>query len=525
MKQKFIPIIAILLFTVSVAAADSTNRIMDDRVDAEVNSNMDLRAAMSSGAREKAKRTGCRLYITGGTDTEVRESMANLRCGEGLEHTDSWEAELRSSSEEFGRSLESVAVVLNPDRCPESRVCYQLTEGSVDVGVVNDPPTTRGNPLYEDEGNKGSNPLYESRMDTVSLVGFGSFSISKRSARTGRNPQTGKEIQIPADESDRAIANRLVASIRSAECPGGDGRERCITEAVRNSEMFQELSSQGDIEMQMASDQVLKQFFQTGDRPSEARKDGSGDCDDTDADVRPDRCDDEVQPFDPDSDDDGLFTVEASSGNTLDMLYDGEIVATSRIVKSTAGSTQVILIQVESPEESANKAELIDAIASKSGLSKADSKKALDRFVETNVVAAIRPQCCDASTPILYDLIRNPEMSPVDGESSGQNATTRGGIDKASPKLAETLTAKDARIAELEDRIRELEAEAEVNAGPQSSQDGEDITVRKKPGRKTPSTTDSDSDADSLGDGSEVEAVEPARRPGFVNRILGSIFG
>jgi nucleoid DNA-binding protein len=34
--------------------------------------------------------------------------------------------------------------------------------------------------------------------DTVSLIGFGSFSISKRSARTGRNPQTGKEIQIAA---------------------------------------------------------------------------------------------------------------------------------------------------------------------------------------------------------------------------------------------------------------------------------------------------------------------------------------
>ncbi|WP_235681785.1 HU family DNA-binding protein [Halorubrum salinarum] len=28
--------------------------------------------------------------------------------------------------------------------------------------------------------------------------GFGTFSISKRSARTGRNPQTGKEIQIAA---------------------------------------------------------------------------------------------------------------------------------------------------------------------------------------------------------------------------------------------------------------------------------------------------------------------------------------
>ena len=32
----------------------------------------------------------------------------------------------------------------------------------------------------------------------VGLVGFGSFSVAKRSARTGRNPQTGKEIKIPA---------------------------------------------------------------------------------------------------------------------------------------------------------------------------------------------------------------------------------------------------------------------------------------------------------------------------------------
>jgi DNA-binding protein HU-beta len=34
--------------------------------------------------------------------------------------------------------------------------------------------------------------------DRVALVGFGSFSVAKRSARTGRNPQTGKEISIPA---------------------------------------------------------------------------------------------------------------------------------------------------------------------------------------------------------------------------------------------------------------------------------------------------------------------------------------
>jgi DNA-binding protein HU-beta len=32
----------------------------------------------------------------------------------------------------------------------------------------------------------------------VALVGFGTFSVSARSARTGRNPQTGAEIQIAA---------------------------------------------------------------------------------------------------------------------------------------------------------------------------------------------------------------------------------------------------------------------------------------------------------------------------------------
>jgi DNA-binding protein HU-beta len=34
--------------------------------------------------------------------------------------------------------------------------------------------------------------------DRVALVGFGSFSISARAARKGRNPQTGKEIEIAA---------------------------------------------------------------------------------------------------------------------------------------------------------------------------------------------------------------------------------------------------------------------------------------------------------------------------------------
>jgi DNA-binding protein HU-beta len=34
--------------------------------------------------------------------------------------------------------------------------------------------------------------------DTVTLIGFGTFSMTTRAARTGRNPQTGKEIKIAA---------------------------------------------------------------------------------------------------------------------------------------------------------------------------------------------------------------------------------------------------------------------------------------------------------------------------------------
>ncbi len=36
------------------------------------------------------------------------------------------------------------------------------------------------------------------KSDDVTLVGFGTFTRAKRKARTGRNPQTGEEIKVPA---------------------------------------------------------------------------------------------------------------------------------------------------------------------------------------------------------------------------------------------------------------------------------------------------------------------------------------
>lgn len=48
--------------------------------------------------------------------------------------------------------------------------------------------------------------------DKVTLVGFGTFSVSQRSARTGRNPQTGAEIQIPAKNVVKFKAGKEFAS-------------------------------------------------------------------------------------------------------------------------------------------------------------------------------------------------------------------------------------------------------------------------------------------------------------------------
>ena len=47
----------------------------------------------------------------------------------------------------------------------------------------------------------------------VSLTGFGSFNISKRSARIGRNPQTGEEIKIAASN---AVIFKVGKSLKDA---------------------------------------------------------------------------------------------------------------------------------------------------------------------------------------------------------------------------------------------------------------------------------------------------------------------
>ena len=48
------------------------------------------------------------------------------------------------------------------------------------------------------------------KKGTVTLVGFGTFKVNKRKARTGRNPQTGEAIKIKAKKVPKFVAGKAL---------------------------------------------------------------------------------------------------------------------------------------------------------------------------------------------------------------------------------------------------------------------------------------------------------------------------
>ena len=46
--------------------------------------------------------------------------------------------------------------------------------------------------------------------DTVTLIGFGTFKVTQRKARKGRNPQTGEEIDIKASKAPKFTAGKAL---------------------------------------------------------------------------------------------------------------------------------------------------------------------------------------------------------------------------------------------------------------------------------------------------------------------------
>jgi nucleoid DNA-binding protein len=72
------------------------------------------------------------------------------------------------------------------------------------------------------EAEEAINRIFESitnalkKRGTVSLAGFGTFKVSKRKPRTGRNPRTGEEIRIPAKNTPKfAPAKALKEAVDS----------------------------------------------------------------------------------------------------------------------------------------------------------------------------------------------------------------------------------------------------------------------------------------------------------------------
>ncbi|WGE31228.1 HU family DNA-binding protein [Actinobacillus genomosp. 2] len=49
--------------------------------------------------------------------------------------------------------------------------------------------------------------------DTVQLIGFGTFKVNERNARTGRNPRTGEEIKIEASKVPAFVAGKALKDL------------------------------------------------------------------------------------------------------------------------------------------------------------------------------------------------------------------------------------------------------------------------------------------------------------------------
>ncbi|TCN77240.1 DNA-binding protein HU-beta [Vibrio crassostreae] len=70
--------------------------------------------------------------------------------------------------------------------------------------------------ISKDQAGTALNALVEgissslANGDDVSILGFGSFKVNSRAARTGRNPRTGEEIQIAASKTPAFKAGKAL---------------------------------------------------------------------------------------------------------------------------------------------------------------------------------------------------------------------------------------------------------------------------------------------------------------------------
>ncbi|MBF0186130.1 MAG: HU family DNA-binding protein [Magnetococcales bacterium] len=70
--------------------------------------------------------------------------------------------------------------------------------------------------ITQDQAGKAMGVLVGAIQDSlvsgndVTLIGFGTFSVVERKARTGRNPRTGEAVQLPAKKSPQFKAGKVL---------------------------------------------------------------------------------------------------------------------------------------------------------------------------------------------------------------------------------------------------------------------------------------------------------------------------
>lgn len=62
--------------------------------------------------------------------------------------------------------------------------------------------------------------------ENVQLIGFGTFSVNQRAARTGRNPQTGKELKIAAKNVARFKAGTALSTAMNKPKPKATAKQK-----------------------------------------------------------------------------------------------------------------------------------------------------------------------------------------------------------------------------------------------------------------------------------------------------------
>ena len=89
--------------------------------------------------------------------------------------------------------------------------------------------------------------------EKIQLVGFGTFEVAERAARTGKNPQTGEAIKIPASKAPKFKAGKALKDV--VNTPAAPAKKS------KNVEIVQEVGAENAFIFGLSSEEVINYDF------------------------------------------------------------------------------------------------------------------------------------------------------------------------------------------------------------------------------------------------------------------------